>query len=258
MTKKKTPQREPHKGELVIITITRVMKYGAVAQLDEYPGVEGFLPIREVSSKWIKNIKDYVRVGQKTVAKVMEYDRNKGVANISLRKVTEEERRKILELHANLKKSRKILEMALKHAKSRQKVEDIEAKILSDYDNIYDFMLDVFDEGKAAAEEMGLSPKLSAALEALVKRSYKPKRIIIKEDLFIEVPGEKGIELIKEALKKAEKYVDGLMYVGAGHFLLEWDGDDYKSMKKRINSAKAAVNTLSKVAARLEFVEHED
>ena len=85
MTERKPEWPEP--GDLVIATIETVTDYGAYANLDEY-NKRGLLHVSEISSSWIRNIRDYVREGQKTVLKVLRVDPEKGHIDLSLRRVT--------------------------------------------------------------------------------------------------------------------------------------------------------------------------
>ncbi len=46
---------------------------------------EGLLHVSEISSSWIRNIRDFVREGQKMVLKVLRVDLEKGHIDLSLR-----------------------------------------------------------------------------------------------------------------------------------------------------------------------------
>ena len=62
-------QEWPDEGELIVGTVYKVLNYGAFAKLEEYEGKEAFIHISEVSSGWVKNIRDYVRENQKIILK---------------------------------------------------------------------------------------------------------------------------------------------------------------------------------------------
>ena len=81
----------PEVGDLVVATVRRIVDYGAYVYLDEY-GKEGLLHISEISSSWIRNIRNHVREGQKLVLKVLRVDPEKGHVDLSLRRVTKRER----------------------------------------------------------------------------------------------------------------------------------------------------------------------
>ena len=58
----------PEEGELVVATITNVKQNGAYADLDEFEGMKaGFH--RGTASGWVKNIRGFVREGQRGFAK---------------------------------------------------------------------------------------------------------------------------------------------------------------------------------------------
>ena len=84
-------QEWPEIGDLVIATVETVTDYGAYVKLDEYDK-KGLLHISEISSSWIRNIRDFVREGQKIVLKVLRVDIEKGHVDLSLRRVTKREK----------------------------------------------------------------------------------------------------------------------------------------------------------------------
>ena len=60
----------PEEGDLVVCSVRLVKNFGAFVTLDEYGDKEGFIHIAEVTTGWVKYIRDYVREGQKIVCKV--------------------------------------------------------------------------------------------------------------------------------------------------------------------------------------------
>ena len=78
----------PDVGDLAIATVKRVVDYGAYVRLDEYEGIEGLVHISEISTTWVKNIREHVREGQKLVLKVLRVDRERAQVDLSLRRVT--------------------------------------------------------------------------------------------------------------------------------------------------------------------------
>ena len=80
--------RVPRRGELVLVTVAKISNFGAYCRLIEYNNIEAFLPIREVSSGWIKNIREYIHEGQKLVCFVNNLDPDRGTIDVSLKKVS--------------------------------------------------------------------------------------------------------------------------------------------------------------------------
>jgi translation initiation factor 2 alpha subunit (eIF-2alpha) len=82
----------PEPGDLVLTSVQRIADYGAYVTLDEY-GKEGLLHVSEVSSGWVRNIRDFAREGQKVILKVLRVNIEKGQVDLSLRRVSKRERR---------------------------------------------------------------------------------------------------------------------------------------------------------------------
>src|SRR4030067_3723450 len=85
----------PEPGDLVLTSVQRITDYGAYVTLDEYEK-EGLLHVSEGSSGWVRNIREFVREGQKTVLKVLRVDPEKRHVDLSLRRVSRRERREKL------------------------------------------------------------------------------------------------------------------------------------------------------------------
>ena len=109
-----TRRELPEVGELVIGTVERIEEHGVYVRLDEFNGLLAYMPKGEVSSKWVRNIRDYVREGQRTVFKVIRVDKKKKQVDISLRRVTQAERRNKIMAWKRAQKAHKILELIAK------------------------------------------------------------------------------------------------------------------------------------------------
>src|SRR5207302_7807512 len=92
----------PDEGELVVCTVANVKNFGAFVTLDEYESKEGFIHIAEVSSGWIKYIRDYVREGQKVVCKVLKVDQEKGHIDLSLKAVKDRKSTRLNSSHVKI------------------------------------------------------------------------------------------------------------------------------------------------------------
>lgn len=60
------------KGEIVLGCVTGIEKYGIFVNLDEY--YSGLIHISEVSSAFVRNVHDYVKVGETIKVKIIEED----------------------------------------------------------------------------------------------------------------------------------------------------------------------------------------
>ena len=64
----------PDRNELVVVKVTQILDYGVFAELLEYGNAKGFIHISNVSSSWVKNIRNVVKSNQVRVAKVLNID----------------------------------------------------------------------------------------------------------------------------------------------------------------------------------------
>ena len=222
----------PQKDELVIVKVNKVMPYGAFCSLLEYERVEGFLHIREVASKWIRNITDYVKPGMLTVARVIDVEKNKNVVDLSLRSVSEDMKRKKIEEYQNEKKAVKIIEVAYKKA-SMTFDKHVILDIKKDYEMVYDLLVDIQGEEVDASEYF--PKKVAKVVEELVKSLIRKPKIEVKAIAEVMVLEEKGIEKIRKGFSKIKADVS---YLGAPKYLIKVVDDDYKKASKRMKAIK--------------------
>src|SRR2546422_10866869 len=83
----------PDPGEIVVCTVREITSHGIYVNLDQYGGMNGFLRVSEISTGWVRNIERVARPQQRLVLKVIRADRTRKEIDLSLRQVTNEERR---------------------------------------------------------------------------------------------------------------------------------------------------------------------
>lgn len=93
--------RMPNVGEILNGKIVKVLKKGAIVKLPE--DRTGFLHISEISTDYINNIYDYLKVGQEVKVKVIFVKRKENKVSLSIRKVDNEADKKI-KFEANINK----------------------------------------------------------------------------------------------------------------------------------------------------------
>jgi len=59
-------------GDIVTVSVTGIEKYGIFVGLDEY--YSGLIHISEISDGFVRNISDYVKLGEVIRAKILEVD----------------------------------------------------------------------------------------------------------------------------------------------------------------------------------------
>ncbi|PMP97248.1 MAG: hypothetical protein C0167_01485, partial [Nitrososphaera sp.] len=74
--------------------MTSVESFGLYVSLDEYGGLRGFVSVKEIPSTMTRNLVSFFKPKQKVVLKVLYTNPGKLQVDLSLRRVTGDERRK--------------------------------------------------------------------------------------------------------------------------------------------------------------------
>ncbi len=234
----------PEQSELVVATVKKVMPYGAFLSLDEYEGVEGFVHISQVSTGWVRNIREYLREGQKIVAKVHLLDLQKGQIDLTLKGVSDSDRRRKLEAFQSERKGRKLVEVAGAKLKKSPALAWKEAgePLLKQFASIA-AGLEAVREGQA--NDL-LPPGWLDSLKEILDKELKPKRVSVRAKLALKFVSGDGVEKLKSALKAVEKTGDGktlvkVRYLGAPHYFVDVESADYKAASKALDKAEGAL-----------------
>lgn len=228
----------PEEDELVLCTVTDIQYHSVFCSLDEY-GRIGMIHISEVAPGRIRNIYDFVKKDKKVVCKVLRIDAEKGHIDLSLRRVTETQKKSKLDQVKKEQLAEKIIEQAAKELgiEVKKAYDSIAGIILKKYPRIYACFYDIV-EGKASLEALGIEKKTAKALEDLVKSRIKKQQVAIGGELMLKSYQPNGIEIVKDALKNA-KVSDKLtiIYKGGGKYVVDVNADDYKEAEKLLNAA---------------------
>ena len=196
----------PEIGELVIATVTRITPYGAYATLDEYNNIEGLLHISEVSSHWVKNIKEHVREGQKTVLKVLRVDPGKTHVDLSLRRVNEREKKEKLLQWKQESRGRKLLDIAAEkmNVTSEEAYEKIGKVIEDNFENIYSCLEKTVEKGDTVLTKYGIPADWANVLTELARMKIKVPKIKIRATLELTTTKPDGVKVLRNIFSKTK------------------------------------------------------
>jgi translation initiation factor 2 subunit 1 len=253
----------PSAGELVIGTVNKIFEYGAYLKLDEYNGIEAYLPWSEVSSKYVKDVHEVLRENQKVVVKVIRVDTRKNQIDVSLKRVTESEQRNKLIEFKRSQKAEKILEMiAQRLGKSLEEAYREVGWKLEDY---FGDLMTAFEEiatrGEELLTEIEIPEEWIPAIVEEVKKRIKPKSVKIRGIITLSTTASDGVDKIKEILELLASSVKSsgnlsvrIYTVGAPRYAVEVLAEDYKIAEKALAEAlNNARNAASKHGIELVF-----
>ena len=252
----------PQTDEFLVGTVKKIMPFGAVIALDEYAGLESFVHISEVSSGWVRNIREYLKEGQKVVVKTVFIDAAKRQVDVSIKRVSEGEKKRKLEAFQNEKRAQKLFERtAAKLGKTMQAaMMEAGAPLLREYGSFWALF-----EALAAGEELktAIPKNWLASLKETASVEIKPKRAELRAVITAKSIAGDGVKRVKAVLEKVagvaaagttsgpEGIKAKIHYVSAPQYYFDVEASDYKAADKFLQKAAAA----GEAAAKKEGVE---
>lgn len=226
----------PETGEMVVATVSRIETYGAYVALDEYNNKEALLHISEISSRWVRNIRNHVRENQKVVLQVLRVDPSKGQVDLSLRRVNKDDRRKKVEQWKKTRKAETLLKQAATDLKLTPEdlFAEISPKLNEAQVNLYDALEQSAKKGAAIFTDLGVKTKTAEALANIAKDKIIVKGVTIQGVFEVTAMGNKGVEEIKDAFRMVRDLGDELestvnIYtLGSPKYRVEVTSEDYK------------------------------
>jgi translation initiation factor 2 subunit 1 len=234
----------PEIGELVVATVRRVESYGAYVSLDEYTEREGLLHISEISSRWVRNIRNHVRPGQKVVLQVLRTDPGKGQVDLSLRRVTRDEKRKKIESWKKERKAVTLLTQAAHQLNTETEAlfENEGVKLVEHYDSLYEGLEEASKRGTDALKEAGVDPKVAEVLSEMAKEKIVVKGVTIQGVFEASTMSSFGLQEIKDVFQKAEVVAEdndstiSITTLGAPKYRIQLMAEDYKKAEYALDA----------------------
>jgi len=233
-------QGSPGRYELVVCKIVKIFPNSAIAELVEYRK-RGMVHVSEVALRWVKNIREFLKLNQYVVCRVMRVDGDDIL--LSVKRVRREESDRRLSEFKRERKAEKMLELSAKKLK----------KSLDDAYREVGFLLQEEFGGLYKAFEFAIrNPELlrskgvpGAWLEPLTeiaKKNYSEKAYEVKAKLKLMCYSPDGIKTIRKVLSAASR--DGLevRYVSAPRYVIVGRGKNFKETRARVEAAAGEVS----------------
>ena len=226
----------PEEGELVVVTVKNVKQNGVYVDFDEYPGLEGFIFIGEIANGWVKNIRTYVRDGQRLICKVMRTKKDGSSLELSLKSVSEERRRDRLQEWKNEQRSIQLLKVLGEKIGWNESERD---SIGEDLTSAFGTLYASFEEAamnESAIIDAGFEGDWIKEFVEIAIENIIPPFVEIKGSLNLSINIENGVQVIKEALQAAEDFTSEkdeisvmCFYDGAPEYRIVLKAPDFKT-----------------------------
>ncbi|MGC8644776.1 MAG: translation initiation factor IF-2 subunit alpha [Thermoplasmata archaeon] len=236
----------PEVGDLVVCTVKEVRDFGVVCVLDEFDNKEGFIHISEISSGWIKYIRDYVREGQRIVCKVLDANPSRGRFDLSLRRVNDHQRREKLREWKNEQRAMKIIENVLSQARGRFEA----GKIIEELEEKFGSLSYALDLASSDPEQFleGLGRvEWATLISNYARENLKPAVAEVKGIIKLRDNSSRGIEVIKKALLAGKGENIQITYLGAPQYRIVAKASDMKDAEELMRkTAETIISTIKK------------
>lgn len=252
----------PEVGDLVIATVKEVTGYGAYVTLDEY-NKTGLVHISEISSSWVRNIRNFLREQQKVVLKVLRVDKKKRHVDLSLRRVTQRGRIEKQSLYKKERKAESLLKTASqKLNKPLEQVYEKAGVILQkEFGGLHAGLEAVVKQGANLLIKKGVPKNIAVALEEIAKEKIRIPEVKIKGTLELSCTKPDGVKLVQEALQSAKKSSStkagkiDVYVIAPPRYRIEVTSEDYKKAEEILEKATgAAVKKMEEVGGQGNFI----
>jgi len=226
---------ELEQDELVICTVEKIVGTVVFVKIPwKGKEIDGSITISEIAPGRIRNLRDYVVPKKRVVCKILRIS-PQGNVELSLRRVTQKEKKEIIELDKQEKSYIKIFKSIL-----GENSEPVLKKI-TEGGRLHEFVQEI----KENPEKLEcLMEKKDADKILGILKNQKSKKISLKKEIFMKTTKPDGINLIKEILTGA-KGVE-IRYISAGRYSIKSEDKDAKLADNRIKAAASCIEVLSR------------
>lgn len=224
----------------MVCTVREITSHGIYVNLDQYDGTNGFLHVSEISTGWVRNIDRVAKVSQKLILKVIRVNRARREIDLSLRQVTNEERRaKVIEW----KREERALAI-IDAAKKRLGVDDVKEwelrqKLEEEFGTLYDALEAASRRGPEALAAAGVSEKEAKAVAEIAEEKIVTPKYEVGALVEVSSKSPEGIEQVKKTLLAAASTSSAevhITYAGAPRYRVRITADDYKQAEKAMDT----------------------
>jgi len=207
-------------GDLVLCTVDRIVGTIVFVKI-EGEKKEGSIVLSEIAPGRIRNLRDYVVPKKKIVCKVLRISPER--VDLSLRRVSQNEKKQIIEEYSQEKSYESILKSILGDD-SKQIINKIKEK-----ESLYNFFEQVKKNPDLLAKLVG--EENSKRIMQIISKQ-KIKKSIIKKEFRLTSAKSNGLELIKELLENIKDFE--INYLTAGKFSVKTYSEDPKKEERKL------------------------
>lgn len=281
MVRKKHPL--PNVGELVMGTIVEVNPSHLYLVLDDYVGMEtdklkhdsfniseelrynclAYMHISEIANHWIKNIRDFVKEGQKIVVKVQKVDTRKGHVDVSKRRVSQHEQKEMMKALKLSNKAEGLLRLVGDHvgATLDEMYDKVGFYLDDEYGgNLWSAFEDIKEQGIDAIMDLEFVKHVPEAwlkeLEKVVDQNVEIHTVKIVGEFELISYAPNGVDIIKEAVEagmsvkstKEEPVTMHFQLIAPPRYRIDLEAGDFQVAEQFLKKVETKVTKVMKKA----------
>ena len=207
-------------GDVVLCTVDRIAGTVVFVRIDG--NGEGSIITSEIAPGRIRNLREYVVPKKKIVCKVLRISQN-GNIDLSLRRVTQKEKKEVLEQYKQENSYKSVLKSIL-NEKAEEIIKEIEVE-----QRLFDFLEEAKEDSKDLEKIAG---KVDTKKILDIIKTQKQKIAILKKEIHLTTKNPNGLKLIKDLLGNLKEVE--IKYISAGRYSIKIEADDIKTADNRL------------------------
>jgi translation initiation factor 2 subunit 1 len=196
--------------------------------------------VSEISTGWVRNIDRVAKVSQKLILKVIRVNRARREIDLSLRQVTNEERRaKVIEWKREERAVAIMDAVKKKFGFDDAREGEIRQKMEGEFGSLYAALEAAARKGDKVLAPIGLEEKEASAIAGIAAEKIVPPRYEVGALVEVSSRSPEGIEQVKKTLMAAANAPSAevhITYAGAPRYRVRITADDYKQAEKALDS----------------------
>jgi len=250
----------PSVGETVVVKVTKVLDYGAFVELLEYENQKGFVHVSQIASRWVKNVRNFVKENQIRAAQVLSINPAKGHIDLSLTKVSAGAQRAKIEEYKQFKRAQKLIEVLSQEQKKPfdDAWHDVAEPLINNYGSLQKAFNKILIEDQVPSE---IPREWSKPLIEIVKKNFEVSKKEVRGIIELSSAASNGVEIIRKALSLIEKETPknisvDISYTGSGKYMIIVLSHDYKIAEKFLYDAtEKAIKFIEGMKGKAKFTE---
>ncbi len=270
----RTKSNFPREGEFIVGKVVEIQDQHVMVDLVDYRGLSenpnecavGMIHITEISTRWVRNIRSHVKVGQRVVLRVLRVDPVKGHIDLSLRRVNSAQKDIRLKEWKYAVKFENLLQFLADQTNQTldQVYDSVGFPILDKFNNYQETIEDLKENGEEILKSLKKVPDdVKKKFLVIIEENVKISTVNIIGRIKLSFLSENGIEYIKDALIKAKKVIPNpketrnlkINYIGAPYYRLAIVSKEYLDAENILSEVLDVLEKSSqKNNGMLEFI----